>query len=117
MGLSGRTAPRNRKDRALPKSPENENEKNEYEYIDADAVSYVRRGRKASVDAALVDALRKLPKGRAIALNSLRQDPASDKYAADKARTASAIRTACKAAGLDGFRILWTPTGVPQVVR
>lgn len=87
----------------------------DFNYIDVDTVQYVKRGRKATIDTALVEALRKLPKGKAIALTSLKQNPKAPTYANDKARVASSIRTACKAANLTGFRILWSPDGVPQV--
>ena len=88
-----------------------------FEYIDAASVNYVKRGRKANLDSALVDALRNLPAGKAIALRTLQQNPAAPTYANDKARVASSIRTACKAAGLQSYRIMWSPQGVPQVVR
>lgn len=89
----------------------------DFDYIDVDTVQFVKRGRKASLDQKLVDALKAIPKGKAIALQSLKQDPKAATYATDKARIASSIRTACKAAGLTGYRILWSPQGVPQVVR
>ena len=85
--------------------------------VDADSIQYVKRGRKASVDSELVEALRRLPVGKAMALVTLKQDPAAASYGNDKSRVASSIRTACKSAGLTGFRILWSPQGVPQVVR
>jgi hypothetical protein len=89
----------------------------DFEIVGADEVSFVKRGRKANLDGALVDALKTLPKGKAMRLSSLKQDPNAATYATDKARIASSIRTACKAAGLAGSRIMWTPDGVPQVVR
>lgn len=85
--------------------------------VDAQSIQYVKRGRKASVDSELVEALRSLPVGKAMALVTLKQDPDAATYANDKSRIASSIRTACKTAGLTGFRILWSPQGVPQVVR
>ena len=88
-----------------------------FEFIDASAVEYVRRGRKSKVDPKLVEVLGKLPKGKAISLTSMKQDPKSDTYKTDKARIASQIRTACQSAGLADFRILWSPQGIPQVVR
>ena len=87
------------------------------EYIEISAVEFVKRGRKPSLDEQLVQKLRNLPAGKALVLQSLKQDPALSTYANDKARIGSAIRTACKAAGLSAFSIKWTPQGVPQVVR
>jgi hypothetical protein len=89
----------------------------EYEVVSASDIQFVRRGRKASVNPELVGALGKLGKGQALVLKSLAQNPKSDTYATDKSRISSQIRTACKSAGIADFRILWTPTGVPQVVR
>lgn len=89
----------------------------DFEIMDSGSAEFVRRGRKANIDPALVTALGKLPKGKAIALNSLQQNPKAPTFANDKARIASQIRTACKLAGIDSYRILWSPAGVPQVVR
>lgn len=89
----------------------------QFVYVDADSITFVKRGRKANLDQSLVDALKNIPKGKAAMLKSLKQDPKAATYATDKARVASSIRTACKAAGLTGFRILWSPDGTPQVVR
>ena len=86
-------------------------------YVDADSIQYVKRGRKANLDQGLVDKLKGLPAGKALVISSLKQDPSATTYANDKARVGSSIRTACKAAGLTGYRILWSPQGVPQVVR
>jgi hypothetical protein len=88
----------------------------EFEIVSAESVQFVRRGRKANADPELVKALAKLTKGNALVLRGMAQDPKAETYATDKSRISSQIRTACKAAGLAGFRILWTPTGVPQVV-
>ena len=89
----------------------------DFEIMDSGDAEYVRRGRKAHVDQKLVDALAKLPKGKAIALTSLAQNPKADTFANDKARIASQVRTACRLANIQGYRILWSPAGVPQVVR
>jgi hypothetical protein len=89
----------------------------DFEIFDAGDAQFVRRGRKASIDEKLVEALSKLPKGKAMALKSLGQDPTAPTFGNDKARIASQIRTACKLAGVKDFSILWSPTGVPQVLR
>ena len=87
-----------------------------YEIVDAESIQFVKRGRKATLDNELVDALRTLGVGKALILRSLKQDPQAPTYANDKSRVASSIRTACKAAGITAS-IKWTPEGVPQVVR
>lgn len=101
----------------LSSKPQPSNDNNDYEVIDATSVSFVKRGRKPSLNDSLVERLRTLPNGQALVLRSLKQDPTASTYANDKARVASSIRTACKAAGLSGFSIRWTPDGIPQVVR
>jgi hypothetical protein len=99
---------------------QNRNDQNDNgndEYVDLADVQFVKRGRKPSLDEQLVQKLKGLPSGKALVLQSLKLNPAASTYANDKARVASAIRTACKAAGLSVFSIKWTPQGVPQVVR
>lgn len=85
--------------------------------IDANEISFVKRGRKAMADPKLIEALKAIPNGKALAIASMKLDPTSVDYKTEKARIASQIRTACAAANLKGFRILWSPQGVPQVVR
>lgn len=89
----------------------------EFEIIDSSEASYVRRGRPSSINPALVDKLRTLPAGKTMAIRSLAQNPASPDYRKDKARIASQIRNACRAAGLGEFDIRWSVEGVPQVMR
>ena len=43
--------------------------------VDAENIQFVKRGRKAHVDPELVDALRGLPVGKAIALVTMKQNP------------------------------------------
>jgi hypothetical protein len=88
----------------------------DFEIMDSGDAQFVRRGRKANIDPALVTALGKLTKGKAMALKSLAVDPKATTFANDKARIASQVRTACRLAGVTNFRILWSPTGVPQVI-
>lgn len=88
-----------------------------YEIVDADSIQFVKRGRKATLDQDLIEVLRTLPIGKALVLQSLKQNPQAPTYATDKSRVASSIRTACKAAGIAGASIKWSPEGVPQVVR
>jgi hypothetical protein len=44
----------------------------DFEIINADDISFVKRGRKASVNPALVEALKTLANGKAMALKSLK---------------------------------------------
>ena len=90
---------------------------NEFEVVSASDIQFVRRGRKAKVSPELVSALAKLAKGNALVLKGMAQDPKSATYATDKSRISSQIRQACRMAKVEDFRILWTPAGVPQVVR
>lgn len=92
------------------------NSNSDFEVVSADEIAFVKRGRKANLDETLVNALRGLNKGQGVRLRSLQQDPTAPTYANDKARIASSIRTACKAAGMVGFAIKWSPDGIPQVV-
>lgn len=89
----------------------------EYEFIKADEVTFVKRGRKSSASPELVKALGSLKVGSAMVVHSLATDPKSPDYAKAKARISSQIRSACKSAGLSDYEIRWSPTGVPQVVR
>lgn len=89
----------------------------DFEIIEVSQVEFVKRGRKSTVSPALIEALRALPKGSALAIKSHKADPSAPNFANEKSRLASQIRTACREAGLEGFRILWSPQGVPQVVR
>jgi len=88
-----------------------------FSYIDASEISFVKRGRKAIANPELIEALAKLPIGKAIAINNMKVDPKANTFANDKARISSQIRTACASANLTTFRIMWTANGVPQVVR
>lgn len=89
----------------------------EFVYVDADAITYVKRGRKANADPILIEKLKGLPSGKALLIPSMKADPSAADYKTEKARISSQIRTACRAANLNDFRILWSPNGVPQVVR
>ena len=86
----------------------------DFEFIDENDIQAVRRGRKTNADATLVKALGEMPKGKAIRLTALRQDPTSPEYKNDKATASASIRTAGKLAGVK-VSISWSPDGVPQV--
>lgn len=89
----------------------------DFEIIEVSQVEFVKRGRKSAVSPALVEALRGLQVGKALAIKSHATDPTSADFAREKSRLASQIRTACREAGLPSYRILWSPQGIPQVVR
>jgi hypothetical protein len=89
----------------------------EFIYVDANEITFVKRGRKSNADPELIEKLKGLPVGKALAIRSMKVDPKADNFRNEKARIGSQIRTACAAANLVGFRILWSPEGVPQVVR
>jgi hypothetical protein len=96
----------NEKGKAKPES---------FSIINANDISYVRRGRKPIVNTELIAALKTLPKGKAIVCSMMQLDPKSNKYATDKARISSQIRTACKLANLATFSIIWSDNGVPNI--
>lgn len=88
-----------------------------FEFIEASEVSFVKRGRKATVDTGLVEALKSLKIGGAVAIRKMAQDPDAPGYAKDKAKVSAQIRKACELAGLVEFSVLWSPSGTPQVRR
>lgn len=89
----------------------------DFVYIDENEISFVKRGRKAKADPELIKMLSGIPNGKGLAITKMKLDPNAENYKTEKARIASQIRTACAAANLKSFRILWSPQGVPQVVR
>lgn len=86
----------------------------DFEFIPEDEIQGVKRGRKSTVPAELVELMRKVPKGKAVILKEHALDPASEDYAKDKASKSAMLRTAGKQAGLK-VSTVWTPSGVPQV--
>ena len=62
----------------------NNPKKDDFEIINADDISFVKRGRKALVNAELVEALKTLQKGKAMALKSLIVDPKATNFANEK---------------------------------
>jgi hypothetical protein len=86
-----------------------------YEIIDESEVVAVRRGRKSTAPAELVDALRSLPIGKSLAVRDMAMNPKSDDYASHKVNASAVIRSAGKQAGVK-VAIVWHPTeGFPQV--
>ena len=89
----------------------------EFEFVDANEISFVKRGRKPLADPELIEHLINLPIGQALRIRKMKADPSAANYGTEKSRISSQIRTACKAANLTHFRILWSPEGIPQVQR
>lgn len=87
-----------------------------YQIIDESALEFVQRGRKSNADPELVDALRKLTKGKALALPSEKVDMTSpaEVVKTEKARISANLRSAGKLAGVK-VAIRWSPVGVPQI--
>ena len=87
-----------------------------YQIIDESALEFVQRGRKSNADPELVDALRKLTKGKALALPSEKVDMTSpaEVVKTEKARISANLRSAGKLAGVK-VAVRWSPIGVPQI--
>jgi hypothetical protein len=86
-----------------------------YEIIDETEVVAVRRGRKSTAPAELVEALRSLPAGKVVKLTEFAGDVDAEDYASHKVNASATIRSAGRSAGVK-VAIVWHPTlGVPQV--
>jgi len=87
-----------------------------YQIIDETALEFVQRGRKSNADPELVDALRKLTKGKALAIASQKVDMKAEALIVktEKARISAGLRQAVKLADVT-IAIRWSPSGVPQV--
>ena len=86
----------------------------DFEFIDEQDIQSVKRGRKSTVPPALVEALAKMPTGKAVVVKDFALDPKHEDYKTDKASVSSTIRQAGKLAGVE-VAISWSPNGVPQV--
>lgn len=86
----------------------------DFEFIDENEIESVKRGRKSTVPQALVEALSKMPTGKAVVVKDFALDPKDDEYKTQKATVSSTIRQAGKLAGVE-VAIAWSPNGVPQV--
>ena len=86
----------------------------EFEFIEEGDIEAVRRGRKSNVPAELVEALRTMPKGKAVRIKDMAVDMKSADVKNEKASTSAVIRSAGKQAGVK-VAISWSPEGVPQV--
>ena len=91
-------------------------DKFEFEFIDEGAMEFVARGRKSEVSPALVNALKSMPKGKAVKLTALRIDLKADNAKTEKARVGATIRKAASLAGVK-VGIRWATDGTPQAVR
>jgi hypothetical protein len=88
----------------------------DYEFIEEGDMEFTPRGRKSNVPPALVAALGKLTKGKALLLNSLAVDLKAKDAKTAKARVGAVIRSAAKQANV-AVTIHWSSTGIPQAVR
>jgi hypothetical protein len=88
-----------------------------FQIIDESALEFVQRGRKSNADPELVDALRKLTKGKALAVPSEKVNMKAEALIVktEKARISAGLRQAGKLADVK-IAIRWSPEGVPQVV-
>lgn len=85
------------------------------EIISVEDVVAVKRGRKSTAPAELVEAIRKLGTGQAIRLADCKGDPKNaDAYRKHKASTGAMLRACAKSAG-KSVSVHWSPDGVPQV--
>lgn len=87
-----------------------------FEFIGDDELEFTSRGRKSTVPPQLVEALRKLTPKQALKLTSFSVDMKSAKAKTDKARYGAIIRSASKQANVT-VSIMWSLSGVPQVIR
>jgi hypothetical protein len=86
----------------------------DFEFIDENEIEGVKRGRKTTVPTELVEAIRSMPKGKAVKVKDYKLDPTSEDYRNEKANVSSTIRKAGELAGVK-VSITWTLDGVPQV--
>jgi hypothetical protein len=96
-------------------SSSKKSEPSDFTIVNASEVAFIKRGRKSKLDDNLVQALRTLPKGKAIVLSGLRQNPNDAKYGNAKSRVSSNIRTACRAANMKSWQIKWAADGTPHI--
>lgn len=87
----------------------------DFEFIDESEIESVKRGRKTTVPAELVDMVKTCPKGKAILMRKYAQDIAdADEYKKNKARISAMFRKAGELAGVK-VSTTWSPAGVPQL--
>ena len=88
----------------------------DFSFIDEGDMEFTPRGRKSNVPQELVDAIRKMPKGKALVLSAYKVNTKAETAKTDRARVGATIRSASAQAGVK-VAIRWSPTGVPQVVK
>lgn len=79
-------------------------------------MEFTQRGRKSNVPPALVKAIQEMPKGKGVRLTSMKVNPKAATVKTDKARIGATIRSASVQAKVK-VQILWSPDGVPQIVK
>lgn len=85
-----------------------------FEVIEESAMTFVARGRKSSVSPELVENLKRLGKGKALAITSMKVNPKAENAKTERAKYGAQIRQAGKQAGRE-VTIRWSLAGVPQV--
>lgn len=86
------------------------------EIIEEGDIELVPRGRASNVPKELVDALKKIGKGKAIRLPDMKLDAGAKTYKTDKARVSATIRQAGRQANV-AVQICWSLQGMPQVIK
>jgi hypothetical protein len=86
-----------------------------FQIIEETALEFTPRGRKSNVEPELVEALKTLPKGKAVKITDMKLNPKTDTFKTDKARVSATIRSAGKQAKVN-VKIMWATDGTPQVV-
>lgn len=89
---------------------------NDFEIVDSSTVSFVKRGRKSSIDSALVAKLKTLKKGETVLIRKLAQNANDSDYKTVKGRVSAQLRAACREAGMSTYSIRWSSDGVPMIV-
>lgn len=88
----------------------------DFSFIDEGDMEFTPRGRKSNVPKELVDAIRKMPKGKAIVLTAYTVKPNTDTAKTERARVGATIRSASAQAGVK-VSIRWSSAGVPQIAK
>jgi hypothetical protein len=87
----------------------------QFEVINESEMQFISRGRKSTVAPELVEQIKKLAKGKAIAVTSMKVTAKGNEAKTERARYGAQIRAAAKQAGRK-VTIRWSVAGVPQIV-
>ena len=87
----------------------------EFQIVSETDLEFSKRGRKSTVNPALVAAIAKLKKGQGLKLTGMTVNPNSPKAKTEKAKHSAQIRQAGKQANKK-VAIRWSATGIPQVI-